>query len=342
MRRMQKSRNIEIGRNIVLLKIYFNSFIPEKYHNIILASDSLQRYEAKVLNYNGKWYILNDRLKTLPSEELENIINNLNSESERLGFAPNALLRERTIFRGATPTTNFFLNKVAEMRGTFVCPICLVGSNDVNIGLEFDDLSLREITDAVLEFVNETELRVDIIKMGNISDTNISSFQYFRKLSNYDLSVSTVISFRIFKYDDCKSFPDEGGKCITLKPKFLGTKNDSEFYNVLIGWIQDFDMSSPLIQKNQTLIDNRKGHSIEIDSNLFPTLEPFLILANEITLPLYLWFNICSYDCFEANFVIPNNDMNLFLKKLGEKEKDISRMGFKIQFTYIGRASDFF
>ena len=327
---------------MVLLRIYFNSFIPEKYHNIIFADDSLERYEAKVLNHHNKWYILNDRLKTLPSEELENIVNSLNSESERRGFHPNAFLNEKTIYRGATPATDSFLNKIAEMKGTFMCPICLVGSKDVNIGFEFDDTTVGEVTTTILDFIKGTKLKVDVVKMGHLDDFNVSSFKYFHELSNYDLSGSSVISFRIFKSDNYRPLNDEQVKCITLKPKFLGIRANDKFNSILIGRIEDEDIPLPLIQKNPSMIENKKGRSIELDGNLFPPLSPFLILANELTMPVYLWFNVYTESYLEANFVIHTADMNYFLKKLTEKVKDVSNMGFTNQLTYVGRASDYF
>ncbi len=339
---MDRNSGMRDNSGVTLLKIYFNSFIPEKYKNIIFINNSLERYEARVMNLEGKWYILNDRLKILSTEELEKAVNSLNLESERRGFTPNAFLKEKTIYRGATPPTSSLLNRIAEIKGTFICPIALVGLRDINIGFEYDQEMTREVTNAILDFENETKLSVEIVKMGEIDNYNISSYQYFHNLANYDTSLSRVVSLKIFSKKDDKVRADEDGKYLTIKPKFLGIGKGNEYNDILIGKIKESDLSHPFVENNKILMENKVGNSIEFKADLLPPLVPLIVLANELTLPLYMWFNIYGENLFEANFIVPETDLNLFLRKFRERSDDIEGMGFNFKFSYVGKVSDYF
>ncbi len=210
--------------NYMIIKFHIKNYIPPKFHNIIYNDGRQDHFGAGLLKIEEDWYFYIDKLKTLPVYELEEIRNIFNENYEKLGGETYLDVQMKTLIRKLTKETNTFLNSLINVDGVVVTSIALIGDEDTLIAIKYPDSSANEVTKLFLDFVNSSQINIDLLDSGKEDGTPLF-FRFYNSIKT-DYSLLLFIE-TVWKLKEEEMKNENGGifqNRMVLKPKFFGPK----------------------------------------------------------------------------------------------------------------------
>ena len=171
--------------------------VPERLLKMFPGyNEENRRYNfgAMFARENGRWRMFINAFKTLKTDEVESVVDYINSFYTKMGLGKVMKHDTNALIRDISEISNESINRLASIPGLAMYPAISLGRDELIIAFEFVEDALDTVTKLVLDYVNLAPLPAEIIKLERLDGLTVPSFRI--AIERKDINPNMVLVIR--------------------------------------------------------------------------------------------------------------------------------------------------
>lgn len=308
----------------MVLRVLNNTPIPQRYHNIVFDGEKSDHFGAGLVRNNGEWFLLIDKFRSLPKNEIMSIRDSMNADLGKRANKTMVEIDEKTLRRRFDDSSNKFLNGIAQTPGAIIYTVALVGLNDFLLAFKYPESSTDYVDKLYFDFIDSSNFKIEVVTLGQEKGNDIPSFFRFHNLIKIDYDnlvlIKTVwrMSDEEMKVENRGIFQNE----MVFKPKYFDPES-SPIYGQLVAEVGRDKIKGNAEFEIVSRTESGKVVEFKFYSKWFNDFYKDVIAS--INGPFFYWGYSDGENELENYYVLPVRNETEFLKGLKKHWSEHSR-----------------
>ncbi|KAA8922811.1 hypothetical protein [Thermoplasma sp.] len=297
--------------------------VPERFWKMFPGYNEENRrynYGGMFAREDGRWKMFINAFKTLKTDEVESIVDYINSYYTKIGLGKVVKHDTNALIRDISEISNASINKLASIPGLVMYPVISLGRDELIIVFEFVEEVLDLVTKLILDYVNLAPLPAEVIRLEKLESIDIPSFRLAVERKEINPSMVQVIRTTWTLSEEELQINSNGIFQNTMNFRMKYVASDT---NSLIARVHNSDIR--FNGKYEVYRSNRNGKIVQFNFESTWFHDFYYDIVRSIMGPIDYWGYSDGSGHLDNYFVIRKEDQIEFLKALGKYWSDEKR-----------------